>query len=124
MTTRKAYIVYVNLDPMPGEMYTEESALQILQEIFFDTIPQYDPGVHYAPESIEVGIAKNTNAPERKAFLMYINLDDLPGQMYSQESAQNALRAILNGRMAHYNPLVSLAPAHLQVYDLEGTNLA
>lgn len=50
----------------------------------------------------------------RKAFVVYVDLDDIPGVMHTQESAQNALNGILQRTIPHYNPVVSLAPAELQ----------
>lgn len=52
--------------------------------------------------------------PTRKAFVVYIDLDEVPGVMYSQESAQNVIRQVLQDRLSPYNPTVSLAPAAMQ----------
>jgi hypothetical protein len=50
----------------------------------------------------------------RVAVLIYVDLDSVPGTFYSQESAQNVLRAILNQHFSRYCPMVSLAPDDLQ----------
>lgn len=50
----------------------------------------------------------------RKAFLVYVDLDPVPGEMHTQESAQNVLRSILNHMIPAYNPIVSLAPREYQ----------
>lgn len=50
----------------------------------------------------------------RKAFVVYVDLDPLPGPMHSQESAQNIIRNVLSQQMPHYNPTISLAPAIMQ----------
>lgn len=50
----------------------------------------------------------------RKAYVVYVDLDDVPGDFHSQESAQNVLNAILRDRIPQYNPMVSLAPEELQ----------
>lgn len=58
----------------------------------------------------------------RKAFIVYVDLDPVPGTFHSQESAQNVIRGILNDRISHYNPMVSLAPTDLQPDNNEGNN--
>ncbi len=50
----------------------------------------------------------------RKAFVVYVDLDPVPGVFHTQESAQNALTHILRESIPHYNPMVSLAPLHMQ----------
>lgn len=50
----------------------------------------------------------------RKAFLVYVDLDPVPGTMHTQDSAQNVINRILQERIGHYNPIVSLAPESLQ----------
>jgi hypothetical protein len=50
----------------------------------------------------------------RKAFIVYVNLNETPGTFHSQESAQNAIRDILQDRLFVYDPSVSLAPRYLQ----------
>jgi hypothetical protein len=46
---------------------------------------------------------------ERKRILLhvYVDLDPMPGTFHTTESAQNAVRSILNDRISHYNPIVS-----------------
>jgi hypothetical protein len=57
----------------------------------------------------------------RKAFVVYVNLDPVPGTFHTQESAQNVIRGILEDRLPEsYNPMVSLAPAELQPENNEG----
>lgn len=51
---------------------------------------------------------------DRRAFVVYVDLDPVPGVMYSQESAQTTLRRILNEAIPHYNPSVALAPNDIQ----------
>lgn len=50
----------------------------------------------------------------RRAFVVYVDLDPVSGTMHSQESAQTVIQAVLSDRIEHYNPVVSLAPTHLQ----------
>lgn len=50
----------------------------------------------------------------RKAFVVYVDLDDVPGEFHTQESALHALRNVLRNTIGHYNPMVSLAPETLQ----------
>lgn len=58
---------------------------------------------------------------DRTALIVYVNLDQMPGTFHSKESARNVISAILNERLGHYNPMVSIAPADIQ-NNLEGTN--
>ena len=51
---------------------------------------------------------------KRVAFVVYVDLDPVPGQMHSTESAQNIIRHILQDRLRPYNPIVSLAPEAAQ----------
>lgn len=50
----------------------------------------------------------------RKAFIVYVDLDPVPGAFHTQESAQMHLSWMLREALAHYNPLVSIAPNELQ----------
>lgn len=50
----------------------------------------------------------------RKAFMVYVDLDPIPGMMHTKESAQSIIRTILYDRLGHYNPVISLAPNNLQ----------
>lgn len=45
----------------------------------------------------------------RIKLTVYVDLDPVPGTFHTKESAQNAVRNILNGSIPHYNPLVSIA---------------
>lgn len=116
MKQRKAYVVYVNLDPVPGAFHTAESALNNLRGILCNRLPSYNPEVAYPPESIE----KVTDY--REAFIVYIDLDDMPGAMHSKESAQHTIATVLRSHIGHYRPLVSLAPNDLQPVNTEGIN--
>lgn len=54
------------------------------------------------------------NYKHRVAFVVYVDLDPMPGTFHSKESAQNVLRNIIHQRISHYNPTISLAPASVQ----------
>jgi hypothetical protein len=51
----------------------------------------------------------------RKAYILYIDLDDKPGPFYTQDSMQNTLNQILSAAIPQFNPLVSLAPDQYQI---------
>ena len=51
---------------------------------------------------------------DRVAFIVYVDLDPVPGQMHSKESAQNIIRGILQERLGSYDPVISSAPARIQ----------
>lgn len=50
----------------------------------------------------------------RRAYVVYVDLDPMPGEMGSQESAHNVIRRSLQRLLPYYNVVVSLAPADLQ----------
>jgi hypothetical protein len=50
---RIAFVVYVNIDPMPGVFHTEQSALDRLDDILKNAIPHYSPSVAHAPDSMQ-----------------------------------------------------------------------
>jgi hypothetical protein len=50
----------------------------------------------------------------RVAFVVYVDLDPVPGEFYSKESAQHSIRNVLVDALGHYDPIVSLAPLPLQ----------
>jgi hypothetical protein len=112
---RKAFIVFVDLDPVEGGAFdSADSALVNIHAILDQQIGWYNPTVSLAP----LGFVGERTRP---GFIVYVDLDQTPGHMYSQESAQNVIRAILYNRIAHYRPTVSLAVADLQPVN-EGNN--
>lgn len=50
---RIAFVVYVNIDPMPGVFHTDQSALDSLDDILKNAIPHYSPSVAHAPDSMQ-----------------------------------------------------------------------
>lgn len=44
----------------------------------------------------------------RVKLAVYVDLDNTPGVMHSAESARNTVAAIINDRISHYNPVVSI----------------
>lgn len=44
----------------------------------------------------------------RIKLAVYVDLDPVPGQFHSAESAQNAVRAMLAAQVEHYNPMVTI----------------
>lgn len=41
---------------------------------------------------------------KRVAFIVYVDLDPIPGEMHSQESAQNIIRNVLVNAVSHLQP--------------------
>jgi hypothetical protein len=105
--TRKAFLLYVDLDPTPGTFHTPGSAYVHVQGILENHIKHYKP----------VAVFSHTTEHEgrmRACFAVFVNLDPVPGVFHTQESAQNVIRGLFTGRIAHYNPMVSLGPASIQ----------
>lgn len=113
---RVAYAVYVNLDPQTGIMHTPESAAEVILVELLGRMPRYRPSVVVA----KPGDVASSHVGNRVALIVETNLDDVPGIMHTQESAQHVIRNIMWQRVPNYNPLVSLAPAHLQPNKEEG----
>lgn len=49
---RKVYIIHVDLDPIPGTMHTEESALAVVRNILFQSMGSYNTEVLTTPPGI------------------------------------------------------------------------
>jgi hypothetical protein len=45
---------------------------------------------------------------KRVRLIVYIDLDPVAGTMHTDKSAQNIIQAILDMRLPHYNPNVSI----------------
>lgn len=43
-------------------------------------------------------------------FIVFVDLDDVPGTMHTEESAEQIIRNVLHQRMGHYNPQVHAIP--------------
>ena len=56
----------------------------------------------------------------KAAFIVYVDLNETPGPMYSRESAQNVIRFALENAIGEFNPTISLAPDSFQPYKAEG----
>lgn len=51
---------------------------------------------------------------KRIALLVYVDLDSVPGEFHTEESARNSVAGILDDRIDQYNPMVAHAPDALQ----------
>ena len=49
-------------------------------------------------------------ARRRTVMIVSVDLDDLPGDMHTAESARSIIQIQLNNVMAHYNPKVNAIP--------------
>lgn len=106
---RKAFAVYVDLDPSPGDFHTLESAQEILLTVLKNRIGPYNPEVALAPDEIQP-----ENRPGRGAFIVRIDLDPLPGgQMHTTGSAIGVIHNTLQLQIPHYNPNTLMAPDNL-----------
>lgn len=108
---RRAFLIYVDLDPVPGTFHTSLSAFDSVRDILVDAIGEYNPVLSLFSTTVP---ANADNGRRRVSLILFVDLDPLPGSMYSQESAQNIIRFALRNRIEHYNPMVSLAPENLQ----------
>lgn len=111
--TRAAFLVHVNLDPMPGAFHTSESALLNVRGILQNRLGHYNPTVGFAPQGFE------TETENRASLVVFVDLDPVPGEMNDKTSVQHAIRNILRDQILHYSPVVSLAVPQLQPDYLE-----
>lgn len=116
---RKAFLLYVDLDPFPGTFHTQYSAYLNVQGLLENAIPAYNPNVILSSAHPKKNEA---NGRDRICFLVLVDLDPIPGSFHSQESAQHWLGLIFQRNIAHYNPMISLGPDFIQPNDiLKGT---
>jgi hypothetical protein len=108
---RTAFLIYVDLDPVLGTFHTPYSAYRSIQGMLNQSgVRQYTPIVALVSDNAP----KNESGRKRACFILFVDLDPTPGIFHSSQSAQNAIRNLLVERIPHYNPMVSLAPEHLQ----------
>lgn len=67
---RKAFLVYVDLDPTPGEFHTQESAEHAIRSILVAAIGHYHPTIvlapeEYQPENVAAHIDVELKLPQR-----------------------------------------------------------
>lgn len=109
---RRAFILHIDLDPISGAFHTPRSAYENIQAMLDDGVGAYTPiaifGVAHPGEHAQDCDRK------RVCFVIFVDLDPVPGSMHTQESAHNILRFIFQNRIPHYHPIVSLAPDRIQ----------
>jgi hypothetical protein len=118
---RRAFILHVDLDPVPGTFHTPLSANEIVQAILNNYLPSYTPvaifGVAHPDE-------QKDNWRKRVCFVIFIdlfaNLLVDPNRINPQHEMLNTLRHIFSEAIGHYNPALSLAPASIQPKNIVG----
>lgn len=53
---------------------------------------------------------------KRVALTVYVDLDAVPGTFHTIDSARNSIAGILDGRIPHYKPIVSIADIQPENY--------
>jgi hypothetical protein len=109
---RKAFLVYVDLDPMPGLMHTTENAKAHLRDVFAEFFRPYKPNVMDAPMMAQ--LPQSVEDRTRKAFVVYLDLDPVPGVMHVEDNARFMAERVLTSILTTYNPKVHHAPDELQ----------
>lgn len=105
------FLVYVDLDPVPGTFHTPYSAYLNIHGILESNLSQYDPTVILVNDDLYV---RAEYAKRRVCFAVHMDLDPVPGTFHSKESARNVIGRLLDERIGHYNPIVSISPADIQ----------
>jgi hypothetical protein len=111
---RVAYITFVDLDPTPGTMNTVQSAHEVVRNIIHQRLENYHPEI-----TIPGGRYQTFSNHRRPAFLIVVDLDEMPGVMNDEISAGNIIYATLMQRMSHYVPTICRAPEDLQPINIE-----
>lgn len=108
---RKAFILHVDLDPIRGTFHTPLSAYENIQELLNYAVSAYEPVTIFA---LAHPNERGDGGRKRICFVIYVDLDPIPGSFHSQESAQNILGFLFRHYIPHYNPTLSLAPDSIQ----------
>lgn len=116
MTERVALVVYIN--PPAGPRPADEVGLELVRNVLGDHLTPYNLVVAHAPESVP------RPEPRRKAYIVYVDLDERSEMMRTRRLAHNVVRAIVRDRIPHFNPVVSYALAPLQPTNTEGNTEA
>lgn len=109
---RKAFMVYLDLDPLPGLMHTPEEALRHLSEILQNFFRPYKPMVTLAP--MKAQLPPSVEARTRKAYVVYLDMDPVPGVMHVPDNARFMLQRVLNVALSSYAPEIYHAPEEFQ----------
>lgn len=104
---RKVFFVFVALNLSPGVMHTVESAQRVLQGFLNNLFGAYYPVVEIGPTSMSQG-------SRVRGFIVRLDLDPVPGEMHTVESAQSVLLDRLREYLSPYNPTVHVAPDTVQ----------
>lgn len=115
---RVAFITYIDMRILGAginDSFLFRSAAQYLTQMLTARMRHYMPVVCRAPRQFQ------SNESGKGAFIVYVDLDPVPGEMYSKESAQNMLRNVILQGVPQFAPLISLAPSEFQPeYSNEG----
>lgn len=107
---RIAMLVLVNLDPFSGVMHTPKGTKDVIQDTLTSRMPHYTPMVTLLPDSSPIVIP----GMYRKAYVIHVDLDPMPGDMHTEQSAYECVKYVLSQRLRSYKPDVFPAPANLQ----------
>lgn len=115
---RELFLVYVDLDPVPGAFSTPLSASETLKEMLEFHISHYNPTVILVSGDL---CSRETYPGNRRVcFAVLANLDPIPGTFHTKESARDSIAWVLHGRIGHYNPIVSIARNNTPSNETEG----
>lgn len=109
---RKAFLIYVDLDPLPGMMHSPENVKDHLREIFNSFFKPYKPYVDIAPMSVQ--LPQTVEARTRMSFVVHLDLDPVPGVMHVEDNARFMAERVLTSILPVYEPAVHIAPDELQ----------
>jgi hypothetical protein len=109
---RRAFLVYVDLDPLPGIMHTQESAQNHINNVLHEFFRPYKPMASLAPFTVQ--LPDSVEARVRRAYVVYLDLDPVPGVMHVEDNAAFMLARVLQSTLTTYEPTVHIAAEELQ----------
>lgn len=118
ISRRAAYLVYIDLDPKPGMMHSQESVQNVIRNVLFQSIGCQKPTVSLAPRDLQHPFPEV--AATRRAFMVYVDLDPEVGAMADEGSTLRTIYAILWRRMSRYDPQVYIASEYVRTQTTKG----
>jgi hypothetical protein len=108
--TRRAFILHIDLDPVPGTFNTPRSANETVQAWLDRFLSDYTPVVIFG---VTHPAEKQVNGRKRVCFVINIDLYHDLTRISDENEMLNVLRSIISS-FSHYNPKIEVAPDNIQ----------
>ena len=107
---RRAFILHIDLDPVPGTFHTPRSANENVQAWLNQFLPDYTPVVIFG---VTHPAEKQKNGRKRVCFVINVDLFHDLTRISDETEMLNVLRSFLSS-FSHYNPKIEVAPDYIQ----------